>query len=173
MSAEVGAVEATVGGARRRQSLAVGGGLASAGEKITTKVKSGTYEDSEVPCDVKEHLQMNVRVGILQDLTGTGLRLKGKLQLLDVKKISGNKVLVLRQPRLEGLSEFEQIDWPCSAEDICNVQVLKVPGTPSAVGPAWQPAAASMEEESSAAPAASEDSSGSQSSSTTSTEVSG
>ncbi|CAN0359753.1 unnamed protein product [Ectocarpus sp. 6 AP-2014] len=126
----------------RQQSSAVGGVLASAGEIITTKVKNGMYEDSEMSCDVKAHLQMNVRVGVLQDLTGKGLRLKGKLQLLDAKKISGNKVLVLREPRLEGLTEYEQIDWPCSAEEIFNIQVSTVAGTtPASVGPAREPTA--------------------------------
>ncbi len=72
-------------------------------------------------CDVKEHLQMHVRVGVLEDLTGSGVRIKGKLQLLDVHTISGNKILVLREPRLSHPAQFPEIDWPCSAADICNL----------------------------------------------------
>lgn len=129
------------------------------------------YEDSEMSCDVKAHLQLNVRVGVLQGLTGNGLMLKGKLQLLDAKKFSGNKVLVLREPRLDSLTEYEQIDWSCSAEAICNIiQVSTVAGTtPASVGPAWEPTA-TIELEASAAPTAREHS-GSQSNSTASTEV--
>lgn len=129
VNANIGALEVTLGGGVRQLSSAVGGGLASAGEKITTKVARGTYEDVEVSCDVKEHLQMNVRVGVLRDLTGTGVCLRGKLQLLDVKKVSGNKVLVLRQPRLNIPSEYNQIDWPCSPEQICSVPTLAVGAT--------------------------------------------
>ena len=72
-------------------------------------------------CDVKEHLLMHVRVGVLQDLAGSGLRAKGKLQLLDVHKIGGNKILVLREPRLRHPTEFPEIDWPCRPEAICNL----------------------------------------------------
>lgn len=99
----------------------MGGPLPAAAEKITTLVAAGTYEDREMCCDVKEHLQMHVRVGILQDLTGGGVRSRGKLQLLDLHKISGNKILILREPRLGHPAEFPEIDWPCGAEEICKL----------------------------------------------------
>ena len=117
---EGGAVEATIGGGRLKHSSALGGSLPAAGETITTIVEPGMYADVELGCDVKEHLQMHVRVGILKDLTGEGVGTTGKLQLLDVRKISGNKILVLRQPRLSRPTPFPAIDWPCGAEDICN-----------------------------------------------------
>lgn len=119
---EGGAVEATIGGGRRSHSSAVGRPRPAAGEKITTIVGAGIYEDKEMRCDVKEHLQMHVRVGILEGLTGEGVGATGKLQLLDVHNISGNKVLVLREPRLSRPTEFPAVDWPCGAEEVCNVK---------------------------------------------------
>lgn len=114
-------MEGTLGGGIRNFSSAVGGALPAAGEKITTIVEAGTYEDCDLSYDVKEHSQMHVRVGVLQDLTGRGLKSRGELQLLDVRKISGNKILVLREPRLSRPAQYEEIDWPCGAEDICKL----------------------------------------------------
>eukprot|EP00752_Nemacystus_decipiens_P013425 g11888.t1 len=119
--AEVGAMGVNLGGGKRRQSAPIGGPRPAAGEKITTLVAAGTYEDREMCCDIKEHLQMHVRVGILLDLSGEGVGARGKLQLLDVHKISGNKILVLREPRLRHPAEFPEIDWPCGAEKICSL----------------------------------------------------
>lgn len=110
-----------MGGGRRSYTSAVGGALPAAGEKITTIVEAGTYEDCDLSYDVKEHSQMHVRVGVLQDLTRRGLKSTGKLQLLDVRKISGNKILVLREPRLSKPAQYEEIDWPCDAEAICKL----------------------------------------------------
>ncbi len=117
--AEIGAIEVTLGGGHRNHSSAIGDALPAAGEKITTIVESGTYEDCDLSYDVKEHSQMHVRVGVLLGMTGTGMRSKGKLQLLDVRKISGNKILVLREPRLSRPAQYEEIDWPCGSEEIC------------------------------------------------------
>ena len=132
---EVGVSQGTGGGGMRQQSSAVGSALPSAREIISTKVETGTYEDSEMSCDISPNMQMKVRVGVLQALTGSGVRLTGKLQLLDVKNISGNKVLVLRQPRLKGPVEYEPIDWPCSAEDVCNIQVATATAAPTNTAP--------------------------------------
>lgn len=82
---------------------------------------NGTYEDCDLSYDVKEHPQMHVRVGVLQDMAGEGTEATGKLQLLDIKKISGNKILVLREPRLKLPAKFRKIDWPCEDEDICKL----------------------------------------------------
>ena len=169
--ANIEVLDNAFGAGVREQFNAVGNPLDSAKEVIKTNVKSGTYEDSEMPCDVKPNLQMKVRVGVVRELTGTGYQ-RGKFQLLDVKNISGNKVLVLRSPRLEGLFEYKEIDWPCSGADICNIQVSTAADTPpSAVGPAWEPPA-SMAVEASVPPAGL-DHSGPQNSTTSALEVEG
>lgn len=116
---EAAGVAAGVG--RRNQSSVAGGTLPAAGEKITQIVEAGTYEDCDLSHDVKEHPQMHVRVGVLMDMIGEGLKSKGKLQLLDVRKISGNKILVLREPRLTRPTEFDEVNWPCGAEEICQL----------------------------------------------------
>ncbi|CAM9423661.1 unnamed protein product [Ectocarpus fasciculatus] len=118
--AEIGASQISVAVGQRDQYSAAGGAFPAASEKITNIVNVGTYEDCDLLCDLKQHLQMNVRVGILSNLTGEGVELTGKLQLLDSKKISGNKILVLRQPRLSMPSQFRKIDWPCDPEVICQ-----------------------------------------------------
>ncbi|CAN0237418.1 unnamed protein product [Scytosiphon promiscuus] len=119
--AEIGVAEATVGGGRRSQSSAMGGALSTAREKITAVVEKDTYDDCDLSFDVKEHSQMHVRVGILTDMTGEGTEATGKLKLLDLRKISGNKILVLRERRLKHPSKFGKIDWPCEDEDICKL----------------------------------------------------
>ena len=88
-------------------------------------VENGAYEDCDLSYDVKEHSQMHVRVGVLMDMTGEGTEAMGKLQLLDVKKISANKILVLRERRLKLPTKFGKIDWPCEDEDICNLKCRK------------------------------------------------
>lgn len=121
--AEIGAAEATMGGGSRNHSSAVGGALPAAGEKITMLVENGTYEDCDLSCDVKQHSQMHVRVGILMDMTGEGIGAqRGTLQLLDLRKVSGNKILVLRERRLRLPIKFGTIDWPCEDEDICSLK---------------------------------------------------
>lgn len=120
-AAEIGAVEDTLGAGKRHHSSAVGGALPAAGEKFTVLVENGTYEDCDLSYDVKEHAQMHVRVGVLTGMTGQRLELTRKLQLLEVRKISGNKILVLREPHLSRPAKYEEIHWPCSAEDICRL----------------------------------------------------
>lgn len=120
--AEIGAVEVTVEGGKRNQSSAIGGALPAAGENITVLVENGTYEDCDLSYDVKEHAQMHVRVGILKEMTGEGPEATGMLQLLDVKKISGNKILVLRERRLKLPSKFRKIAWPREDDDICKLK---------------------------------------------------
>lgn len=119
---EIGAVGSTLGGGRRTHSSTVGGALQAAHEKIRVLVKPGTYEDCDLSFDVKQHSQMHVRIGILVDMTGTGPEQKGKLLLLDERKISRNKILVLREPRLKLPANFGKIDYPCKAEDICKLE---------------------------------------------------
>lgn len=104
----------------RRQSSASGVALAAAQEPVTTIVRAGGYEDTEPPCDIRAHLQMHVKVGVIRKMeAGTnGNNSKGSLQLLDVKRMSGNKILVLRQPRLETPSMYPEIDWPCTSDEI-------------------------------------------------------
>lgn len=81
-------------------------------------VASGAYEDCDLSFDVKKHSQMHVKVGVLEDMVGEGPQAPGKLQLLDVKKISENKILVLREPRLKLTSQFSKTDWPRTNEEI-------------------------------------------------------
>lgn len=119
-NAGVGAGGISIAGGKRDQQSAVGGATPAASE-ITNIVNVGTYEDCDLLCDLKQHLQMNVRVGILSNLTGEGVELTGKLQLLDSKTISGNEILVLRQPQLSMPSQFRKIDWPCDPEAICKI----------------------------------------------------
>ena len=98
----------------------MGSALPAAEEKITTVVSCGTYEDCDLSYDVKEHSQMHVRVGVLVDMTvDDEMEATGKLQLLDVRKVSGNKILILRQPRLKKPVQYSKIDWPCHSEEIC------------------------------------------------------
>ncbi|CBN78661.1 conserved unknown protein [Ectocarpus siliculosus] len=117
----IGAGGISLWGGRRDQHSAAGGATPAAFEKITNIVDVGTYEDCDLLCDLKQHLQMNVRVGILSNLEGVEVELTGRLQLLDSKKISGNKILVLRQLRLSRPSQFRKIDWPCDPEAICKI----------------------------------------------------
>lgn len=121
-SAEMGAEGlATIGASRRRQSATSGVALGTAQEPMTAIVRAGSYEDAEAPCDIRAHLQMHVKVGVIRQMgTGTnGNNGKGSLQLLDLKRMSGNKLLVLRQPRLETPSMYPEIDWPCTSDNIC------------------------------------------------------
>ena len=118
-----GTVEASgvaVGGGTRNQSSATGGDRAAAFEEIPVVLGSGEYTVCDMAYGVKEHSQMH-RVGVLEDMTGVGSKAKGKFQLLDVRKIGGNKVLVLRQPRLTKAIMYHDIDWPCAAKDIREI----------------------------------------------------
>lgn len=122
MNAVLQALGLSAGGGRRNLSAVTGCTLPAAGEKITQIVKAGTYEDCDLSHDVKEHPQMHVRVGVLLDTSGKGMALTGMLQLLDVRKISGNKILVLREPRLSKPVQYGKIEWPCDDEAICNLR---------------------------------------------------
>lgn len=124
---------ATGGGAlgvgTHNSSSTTGGALPAAEEKITTLVATGTYEDRDLSYDVREHSQMHVRVGVLHDLVERGLNSTGKLKLLDLLKVSGNKILVLREPRLKLAAQFqEELDWPCSADNICELRQCRTNG---------------------------------------------
>ncbi|CAN0127637.1 unnamed protein product [Scytosiphon promiscuus] len=127
IDAHVEAAGVALGGGTHNLSSAVGGDRPAAGEEILVVLAAGEYQPCDLACGVKEHLQMHVRIGVLVDMTGEGRKAKGKLQLLDVRKISGNKILVLRQPRLSRPVVFGDIDWPCDTKNI-----LKLGGT---VGP--------------------------------------
>ncbi|CAM9675081.1 unnamed protein product [Scytosiphon promiscuus] len=119
--AEIGAAGGSVGGGRQTQSSVSGFALSAAREPQTTVVRPGSYHDGELVCDIKAHLQMRVKVGILHGMkAGTNgmVNAKGSLQLLDSLPISGYKMLVLRQPRLETPSQYKPVDWPCTGDDI-------------------------------------------------------
>ena len=103
---------------RRTRSEASGSHLPSFQEPITTVVPSGTFVDYEISCDITIHKQMHVWVGVLKDLHSSDIGATGKLQLLDDKPVSGNMVLVLRQPRLSTPSQLPSIPWPCDNESI-------------------------------------------------------
>lgn len=96
-------------------------------EPITTVVPSGTFVDYEISCDIKTHKQMHVRVGVLKDLYSSDIDATGKLQLLDDKPVSGNMILVLRQPRLRTPSQFPSIPWPCDND---SIKYAKTESTP-------------------------------------------
>ena len=121
-NAVVGAeVLASVGGGMRRQSSASGAALPAALEPVTTLVLAGSYEDCDLTCDIRAHLQMHVKIGVLRNMaTGTnGTNATGTLQVLDLRRMSGNKLLVLRQPRLDAPSMYREIEWPCTNDEIC------------------------------------------------------
>lgn len=124
-SADLGAEGlATIGGGMRRQSAASGFSLPSALEPKTRIVRAGGYEDILMTCDIKTHLQMNVKVGVLLNMTegANGMMdATGTLQLLDLMPVCGNTMLVLRQPRLETPCIFDAVGWPCSSDEICAI----------------------------------------------------
>lgn len=61
----------------------------AAQEPVTTIVRVGGYEDTESPCDIRAHLQVEVKVGVIRKMeAGTnGNTAKGSLQLLDSRRI--------------------------------------------------------------------------------------
>eukprot|EP00752_Nemacystus_decipiens_P015533 g13859.t2 len=121
--ANVGAAGVMVAGGHRFHSSAVGRPLPASREIVTLHVASGAYEKCDLSYDVKKHSQMHVKVGIIEDIVGEGPGATGKLQLLDLRKFSGNTILVLREARLKLPSQFRKIDWPCNNEDIFNCDV--------------------------------------------------
>lgn len=116
---EVGFGGVSVGGGGGTEDFAECTTLQAARRPITEIVRAGTYQDCEMPCGLSAHPQMNVRVGVLENLIGTNVRKStGTIQVLDEKLISGNKILVLRPPRLEMPCELTELRWPCMAVDI-------------------------------------------------------
>lgn len=75
-----------------------------------------------MPCDLRVHQQMNVRVGVLGNITTTNGRSRaGTLQILSEELLSRNKMLVLQPKRLELPCEFEHpLPWPCNPWVIMN-----------------------------------------------------
>lgn len=122
VNAEVTSNVIGAGGGKYTQDSAIGMTLPAAEENITTIVKAGTYEDCDLLYDLKEHVQMHVRVGVLMNMTGQGLESTGKLQLLDVKAISANKILVLREARMTCPTKYKKIDWPCGDDEIRSLK---------------------------------------------------
>ncbi|CAN0080015.1 unnamed protein product [Ectocarpus fasciculatus] len=119
--ASAGGIGGRFGHGKRNQSSATGGDRAAAMEEIPVVLGPGKYTVCDMAYGVKEHPQMHIRIGVLEDMTGVGSKAKGKFQLLDLKKIGGNKVLVLRQPRLTEAIMYEEVDWPCAAKDIREI----------------------------------------------------
>lgn len=114
----------------------------AAGEELLVVLAAGEYDACDLACDVKEHPQMHVRVGVLVDMTAEGMKAKGKLRLLDVRKISGNKILVLRQPRLSRPVVFQDVDWPCDTKDILQLGRAEGPQEPVPAAASQQPISA-------------------------------
>ena len=85
-------------------------------------VPSGVFQDAELPYDTKAHQQMRVRVGVLKNLSSSEPNATGRLQLLDDMSVSGNHVLVLREPALHKPSQLPEIPWPCDSETIKNAK---------------------------------------------------
>lgn len=116
---DVGFGAFTVGAGEGNESSMQGRPLPAAGRPIMKIIRAGTYQDCEMPCDLSAHPQMNVRVGVIENLTGTSVRTSiGTLQVLDEELISGNKILVLRPLRLEMPCELSELQWPCTAMDV-------------------------------------------------------
>ena len=115
---EVGAGGLSVGAGRGSESLAEGCSLPAARRPITKTVRAGTYQDCEMPCGLSAHPQMNVRVGVIQNIRDDNN--SGTLQILDEDLISGNRILVLRPVRLEMLNQFSKMPWPSTALAIMN-----------------------------------------------------
>lgn len=108
----------------RRQSAASGFSLPSALEPKTRLVRPGGYEDILMTCDIKAHLQMNVKVGAVLNMTegANGMMgATGTLQLLDLMPVCGNIMLVLRQPRLETPCINDAVGWPGTSDEICAI----------------------------------------------------
>lgn len=96
-------------GFERAEGIAEEGvSLAAGREPMTTIVPAGTYQDVEMPCGLRPHPQMNVKVGVIKNLVNN----RGTLQVLDQDRISGNKILVLRPKRLTMPWHFEELPWP-------------------------------------------------------------
>lgn len=106
----------------RKRSEVRGSHLSGFQNPITTVVDSGTFVDFELPCDIKAHQQMHVKVGVIEEVVSdqSDAPKQLQLQLLDKKPVSGNKILVLRQPRLRTTSQFLPIPWPSKDETIRN-----------------------------------------------------
>lgn len=106
-----------MGGSSLKYSSAEGVALPSAQRPVTSIVRAGSYVDCDLTCDIRAHLQMHVKVGVISNLTRCGT---GSLQLLDERRISGNKILVLRTPRLAAPSMYRAMNWPCTSDAICS-----------------------------------------------------
>lgn len=117
VSAEVGFGGVSAGFGKSEAGSAEGVVLPAGKKPITTIVPAGTYQDCEVSCGFKAHQQMNVKVGVLSNLTSNK---QGILQVLDEDRISGNRILVLRPRRLEMPWQFTELSWPCTAEKIMH-----------------------------------------------------
>lgn len=114
------------GGGTHARATAVGGdrptALPTAGDGILVALAPGEYQTCDLACRVEDHpLPMRVTVGIVVNMAGEGMEATGKLRLLGVREISGNKILVLRQPRLSRPVMIGEIDWPCETRDIIEL----------------------------------------------------
>lgn len=115
-SALLGVASASAGVTRATSSSAEGVSLAAGRDPITTIVPAGTYQDMEMPCGLRTHPQMNVKVGVIKDLVGN----RGRLQILDQDRISGNRILVLRPKRLTMPCHFDELPWPSKPDEIMH-----------------------------------------------------
>lgn len=115
-SAELGVAGVSAGAGRAAESSAEGFSLPGGKEPITTIVPAGTYQDIEMPCGLRAHPQMNVKVGVIRNLMGN----RGTLQVLDQDRISGNRILVLRPKRLTMPCSFDELPWPSKPDVIMD-----------------------------------------------------
>lgn len=112
----MGVAGVSTGVGRATASAMEGVSLAAGGEAITTIVPAGTYQDIEMPCGLRAHPQMNVKVGVIKNLVDN----RGTLQVLDQDRISGNRILVLRPKRLTMPCHFGELPWPSKPHEIMH-----------------------------------------------------
>ncbi|CAB1106731.1 unnamed protein product [Ectocarpus sp. CCAP 1310/34] len=119
---EAGGEIASVGVGQGQGSSVEGAALDVAKRPITKIVAAGDYDDCEVLCDLGVHLQMNVKIGVIENLEAKDnvRHSKGTLQVLDVEAMGGNRILVLRPKRLRMPCSFPVLPWPSTPWVIMN-----------------------------------------------------
>lgn len=120
--AEAGGGPVSAGGGGSKGSSAEGVALDVAKRPILKIIAAGDYDDCAMLCDLSAHPQMNVKVGVIENLEEkTNVRhSKGTLQVLDEEPIGGNIILVLQPKRLVMPSIYPELPWPCKPIVIMN-----------------------------------------------------
>eukprot|EP00752_Nemacystus_decipiens_P001624 g1581.t1 len=114
-----------------RPSSAAAGVIGVGGGETPELARSATVievpPNSRIDKDFPPRVELHVCVGVLSDTVAqpapapTSPAFTRTLQMLDVGTISGNKELVLRQPRLSKPFHFRAVNWPCTPDDILQV----------------------------------------------------